>query len=289
MEDDAGDSVGMTGVSVRAMTRSDIVAGLQLSRACKWNQIEDDWRCFLEFEGAGGYVAVRDTAPLGTIAFLRYPGAFRWIAMMLVDPQVRRAGIASLLMETALDTLRDDGCIGLDATPEGEPLYRRYGFTDGYSLVRTKVVVNSEAFTPSHGIVRRMEPSDLPEVFARDRVLFGADRSALLASFYHRAPELAWFAEHGYCFGRPGYQYNQVGPIAAEDLDTARDLLSHCLSAQHGRQFALDVPKHAVEWLRWMESVGFEIERPFLRMYRGDHRDPGLPDWQYGIAGPEFG
>jgi GNAT superfamily N-acetyltransferase len=270
------------------MTHSDIGAGLSLCRACQWNQVEDDWRCLLDFDVAGSYLAFRGDSVLGTVAFLRYGGAFSWIAMMLVNPDARRTGIASLLMETALENLREEGCIRLDATPQGEPLYRRYGFIDEYPLVRTKVVVDKEPFMSSRGFVRWMEPSDLPEIFARDRVIFGADRSALLASFYRRAPELAWVATHGYCFGRPGYLYNHLGPIAAEDAEIARDLVSHCLSAQHGKRFAIDVPKHSPEWIRSLESAGFEIERPFLRMCRGDNPGHGLPDRQFGIGGPEF-
>jgi hypothetical protein len=31
------------------------------------------------------------------------------------------------------------------------------------------------------------------------------------------------------------------------------------------------------------------VERPFLRMRRGEHDSPGLPVQQFAIAGPEFG
>ncbi|MGO9256060.1 MAG: GNAT family N-acetyltransferase [Bryobacteraceae bacterium] len=307
-------------ISLCAMRYSDIAAGLHLCRACQWNQVEDDWRCFLDFDGAACRLALRDDAVLGTVAFLRFGRSFSWIAMMLVDPQARRAGIASRLMEWALESLREESSIRLDATPAGEPLYRRYGFREEYPLVRMKVAAAAEepsaalaafaAFVPSlpsSRLVRRMEPADLPQVFARDRAVFGADRSALLASFYRRAPELAWVAREskdGYCFGRPGYLYSQLGPIVAEDAETAASLVSHCLSAQHlpmqhpptqhppgppAKPFAIDVPKHSPDWICWMESAGFAIERPFLRMCRGDHTGIGLPDRQFAIGGPEFG
>jgi ribosomal protein S18 acetylase RimI-like enzyme len=290
------------------MRYSDIAAGLRLCRACQWNQVEDDWRCFLDFDGAACRLALRDDDVLGTVAFLRFSRSFSWIAMMLVDPQARRAGIASRLMESALESLREEAPIRLDATPAGEPLYRRYGFLEEYPLVRMKVVAAEQpsaafaAFLPARPLVRRMEPADLPQVFARDRAVFGADRSALLASFYRRAPELAWVAREskdGYCFGRPGYLYSQLGPVVAEDAETAAGLVSHCLSAQHpptqhppthpGKPFAIDVAKHSPDWIRWLESAGFAIERPFLRMCRGDHPGPGLPDRQFAIGGPEFG
>ncbi len=275
-------------MAIRAMEHSDINEGLRLCRACQWNQVEDDWGCFLNFDDAGCYLALQDNIALGTVAFLRYGQAFSWIAMMLVDPQARRSGIASRLMDSALESLRDDLCIRLDATPAGEPLYRRYGFVDEFPLVRTKIVA-PEVFGSSSRLVRRTEPADLPQIFSRDRAVFGADRSALLASFYRRAPELAWVSDTGYCFGRPGYLYSQIGPIVAEDAGSARELVSECLSTQPGKRFAIDVPKHLSDWIHWMESTGFEIERPFLRMYRGNNQSPGFPERQFGIGGPEFG
>ena len=42
---------------IRAMTSSDIPAGLRLCRASKWNQLEEDWRAFLEFPGSGAILA----------------------------------------------------------------------------------------------------------------------------------------------------------------------------------------------------------------------------------------
>jgi hypothetical protein len=139
-----------------------------------------------------------------------------------------------------------------------------------------------------------MEPCDFPAIFAQDRRVFGADRSGLLASFRQRAPELAWVARCGsevvgYCFGRDGYLYQHLGPIAAESASIARDLVQHCLSMQEGKRIAVDAPLRAVEWIDWLNLGGFQIERRFLRMGRGENHSPGAPDWQFAIAGPEFG
>src|SRR5690242_19910627 len=128
-------------MTLRAMTVGDIAAGMDLCRAAGWNQLEDDWRVFLESPGSGAFVAEKGDRVVGSAAFLRYD-ALAWIAMMLVDPAERGAGIGAGLMERALEALEDAECVGLDATPLGEPLYRRYGLKNDYSLVRTKATVN---------------------------------------------------------------------------------------------------------------------------------------------------
>lgn len=280
--------------AIRLMTAEDIPVGLRLCRASRWNQVADDWRCFLELAGGGCRLAEINQQVVGSVAYLRYGSAFTWLAMMLVDPGHRGMGIGSQLMEAALCELGDDRCVRLDATPLGEPLYRRFGFMPEYELLRAKITVMPGRLRPSVAAARRTQAADLPEIFARDREYFGADRSALLTSFHERAPQYGWVVPEGasvagYCFGRPGHLYHHIGPIMADRTGVARELLSHCLAPHEGNTFAVDASRFAPEWIPWLESAGFTVERPFLRMYRGEHRHPGVPERQFGIAGPEFG
>ena len=272
------------------MGADDIPAGMRLCQAAGWNQLEDDWRLFLESPGSGGFLAEKEGLVVGTVAFMRY-ASLAWIAMMLVDPQERGVGIGAQLMEQALTALRDAKGVGLDATPLGEPLYRRYGFVKEYGMVRTKAIIEAARFEmPGHA--RRMVLDDLADVLARDREVFGADRGALLAALFQRAPECAWIvkdtAVRGYCFGRPGRLYHQLGPVVAEDRATACDLVAHCFSQLGGKLFAIDAPRLDGEWIAWLESVGFAEERPFVRMFRSGHTHPRSPARQYAITGPEF-
>jgi GNAT superfamily N-acetyltransferase len=277
------------------MNAVDIPEGLGLCRLSRWNQIEEDWRFLLDSPDGGGWVAERDKAIRGTVGFLRYSRCYSWLSMMLVHPDDRRTGVGARLMETAMDGLAGERCIRLDATPLGEPLYRRFGFTGEFELVRASIAVASGDFGPVPEYVSPMRDGDLSSAFARDHEVFGADRSVLLASFYSRAPHLAWIAKRGdallgFCFGRTGYLYRQLGPVVAEDASVARDLVVRCLHGQpDGTTVAVDVPRHKPEWITWLESVGFATERPFLRMRRGENEGSGHAEHQFAIAGPEFG
>jgi GNAT superfamily N-acetyltransferase len=281
-------------VTIRLMHASDVPAGLHFCRLSGWNQIENDWRFFLDSPDGAAWVAERDGDVLGTVTFLRYGRSFSWLSMMLVHPDARRTGIGTRLIETALDALADDNCVRLDATPLGLPLYRRFGFTVEFELARAKVTVAPGSFGALPENVRPTEPGDLAEIFALDHRVFGANRSALLASLYDRAPRLAWTVRRGdgllgYCFGRSGYLYWQLGPVVADNATVAQDLLTRCLASQPGEHVALDVPLLASDWTTFLKSVGFTIERPFLRMRRGENQCPGIPARQFGITGPEFG
>ena len=278
---------------LRPMTAADIPAGLGLCRASRWNQLESDWRIFLESPRGGGFVATKNGSVVGTVTFIRYD-TLSWIAMMLVEQAERGTGIGSQLLEEAMAALENESCVGLDATPAGEPMYRRHGFVEGYGLVRMKATIESRRFEGTADRVRPMDSADLPDVFKRDRRAFGADRAGLLASLYKRAPQCAWIARNGdellgYCFGRPGHLYNQLGPIVAEREEIARELASRCLREHDEKPFVIDTPDDAPEWLAWLQSSGFAEERPLLRMYLSRHEPRDLPSSHFGIAGPEFG
>lgn len=284
-----------SGLRIRAMTAEDIPAGLRLCRAAGWNQLEGDWHLFVGSEQGWAFAAEKDDQVVGTGAVISY-GALSWIAMMLVDPQERRSGLGSQLMAELLTSLDGADCVGLDATPMAEALYRRYGFVKDYGVVRMQATVQAARVGKPSGRARRMTVADLDNLMAHDRGVFGADRGPLLASLLKRAPECAWIVKdapliHGYCLGRPGHHYQQLGPLVAGDRDTARELVAHCLTNFDGKAVAIDVPRLDGEWLAWLESVGFLEVRSFVRMFRRGPRcteTPGLPALQYAIAGPEF-
>ena len=281
-----------SGLVLRAMTTEDIAGGLRLCRASGWNQLEEDWRLFIDSPGSGGWLIERAGNILGTAACIRYD-SLAWIAMMLVDPAERRAGLGARLLSAALAAVADVPCAGLDATPAGEPLYRRFGFVEAYSLVRTKAKIDPTCFPYGPGDARPMLPSDLAAVCRWDREVFGADRGHLLAALFHRAPECAWIVNDGagvkgYTFGRPGRLYHQLGPVVAAGPGTARDMVAGCLSRLGGRVFAIDAPVLDGEWLDFLKSAGFVEERHFVRMFLRGHVPPGIPARQYAICGPEF-
>ena len=284
----------VSGLLYREMTVGDIPGGLRLCRAARWNQLEPDWRVFLERPG-GCRVAERDGNIVGTIAALPYGGRFSWISMVLVDPVERGAGIGTRLLEETLHFLNDELCVRLDATPAGLPLYKRNGFAEEYAISRLTTVVEEGRFRRQAAGIRPMTSEDFPAVLSQDAVAFGADRAFLLRNLFERDRRYAWVAIDGskiagYIFGRRGFVFDHLGPLVARDVEVARELTSGCLAAAaHGVKVGLDVPRRDTSWTGWLEQMGFAEERSLLRMFRGENRYPGRLSDVYAIVGPEFG
>jgi len=119
------------------MTAADIPLGLKLARQAGWNQMEADWRRFLAMQPDGCFVGEWDGAPVATTAAFIF-GPVAWIAMVLVDIESRRKGIATTLLQHALDFLDAQGVqtVRLDATAAGQPVYEKLGFVPEYCLTR---------------------------------------------------------------------------------------------------------------------------------------------------------
>lgn len=285
----------MTTIVLRPMTLADVPLGMRLKGAAGWNQTPQDWQMLLE---AGfGLVASVGDSDVGTATVVPYPGlegaaGFSWIGMVLVDPAFRRRGIGTQLLEAAIAAAEPYGAVGLDATPQGRPLYAQMGFIAHYGLVRMRRPAAPLVAGPPD-TCDPVSDAMLPDLIRWDAPVFGAQRAAVLQALARRAPAYAislWRAGTlvGYIMGRSGSDAEQLGPLIAEDETTAQALLSAALRACAGRPVIVAVPTDRGPWVGWLDSLGFVRRRPFTRMVLGSAAPLGTPNKQFAIAGPEI-
>jgi hypothetical protein len=141
---------------------------------------------------------------------------------------------------------------------------------------------------------RPVQKADLIALSAFDREIFGANRQPLLEWIWEGAPQYAFMLEEknkiqGYCLGRQGYNYMHIGPVIANNIDVAKNLVGAALQNSIGLPVILDALHFDSGWLKWLADIGFAEQRPFIRMYRGTNAFHAVPEKQYAILGPEFG
>lgn len=271
------------------MTVDDIDAGLALCRSAGWNQLENDWKLFLDLTPGGSCVAIDENGKVvGTAATIDYEDHFSWIGMVLVDPEKKRQGIGTQLLREALKRLETQVTAKLDATPAGREVYLKLGFVDEYTLSR--MVLREKSTLPlSDAAPTKME--DISLILQEDEKVFGASRGELLKRIYKNNPELSFIVKTdaltGYSFGREGYNFTQIGPVIAVDEAVATRLVSAALNKLNG-PVVIDVMDNS-SFQQWLEQLGFVEQRKLIRMYRGTNAYPGIPEKQFAILGPEFG
>ena len=280
-------------MTIRPMTVADIPAGMRLRELAGWNQTEQDWKRFLKMEPSGCFVACVDGMVRGTVTTLDFEKRVGWVSMVLVDPECRRQGMGTRLLEAGLAALENAGVetVKLDATPMGRTVYLQRGFVDEFGIERCDGVSRA---TKGAGLPI-MKHADLARVCDWDRAVFGADRSRLLEALWEENPRYTAVAYErgeiaGYILGRAGARAHYLGPwVAKPDTGIAEELIHEFLHRVANEPVFVDICQLRPDAGTLVRKMGFQFRRPLTRMYRGPNHYPGEPAWVCGIAGPELG
>jgi GNAT superfamily N-acetyltransferase len=266
-----------------ALGEADAEEGLKLSIIAGWNQTLADWRILLRL-GRGFGVRSDASHLVATGIALPHPPDFGWIGMVLVHPDFRRLGLATMLLHRTIDQLRSMGLVPmLDATPAGKPVYERLGFLPVEEISRWRR-------GPDHKAVAAQSSGALSNGIAPDRRAFGADRHRLLAELAGRpgSSVLTDPEQDGYAICRQGRTAVHIGPAVSEVRARHGALLKTAFGLTCG-PVIVDIPQRADAARDAAVAAGFAIERPLTRMALGRSGAFGAPEMVAAIAGPEFG
>lgn len=280
-------------INVRQMVTTDIPGAMQLVLAENWNQTQVDWQMFLELNSNLCLVATYKTAIIGTVTAINYKNDVAWIGMMLVSKAFRGLGVSKSLLNTIIEKLEGCKSIKLDATAAGIPVYKKLGFQEELEIDRMVTTpFNSIINNRSRDIVRVISENDLVELSKLDLKFFGANRIDLIN--FLKKKNKAWCLIRnecivGYVFVRPGRNYFQLGPLMAETVDDALNLIEIILENNVGQSIVIDVLHDQFKFKERLASLGFSFQRSFVRMYLKNNSFAGLVNKQFLIAGPELG
>jgi GNAT superfamily N-acetyltransferase len=286
-------------ITIRPLMSTDIPFGMMLKDIAGWNQLPSDWGRLIAFEPGGCFVARYDGRDVGTVTVTAYERRFGWVGMVLVHPDMRRRGVGTALLMHGIRYLETRGvaAVKLDATPTGKKLYQTIGFADEDLLERRQGMGETVATSADPSIVSGSAALSglMNRLCEYDEPVFGADRSRVL----HRLvcePEVHTGVVLdpcgrilGYIMVRPGSNRHYIGPWVADDADVGRRLWHWALSRIPGVPFFTDVCLANPEVDIVVPKRLFPLQRPLVRMVRGENRYPGEPRRVFGIAGPEIG
>jgi len=176
--------------------------------------------------------------------------------------------------------------IKLDATEQGETLYKHFGFAREQAIERwcrgpldrqRRTASNSE---PPANCPRGDFQADI------DKDAFGANRSNLLAALLRRG---ACFSNSdGYVFTRSGRNTTQLGPCVAAQKNEASKLLKSAMETFGAPEWSWDLLPQNLEAISLATEFGFLPNRRLVRMWRGEELRP-KEQLMYATAGFEFG
>jgi predicted N-acetyltransferase YhbS len=282
----------MMQIEVRLLRESDIPAALRLKELAQWNQTENDWLRLLHLEPNGCFCATIDGDVVATTTTTTYRHELAWIGMVLVDPKRRQLGIATKLMNVAIEYLSKAGVttVKLDATPAGRSLYENLGFKDESLIERWEGIAGTRAVTCS-----TLDTAARGEALVLDRHAFGAERSKLIEMLIedcYVTPLVATAADGqltGYALARQGSAAVYVGPLLATDTGAATTLLDGLLTQMSGQRVYIDMNTGFEGGRKILTERGMVKQRDLIRMSYGKESKAGSSPSIFAIAGPEIG
>lgn len=278
-------------VILRVMEPADIAGAMELSVAAGWNQTIDDWRFLIEDEQNICIAAVDNNKVIGTTVVLDYEGKLGWVGMVLVHTDHRGKGISRRMLQYVIEQYNP--ALKLDATALGEPVYRKFGFENEYSITRMVNNCVGDMALPHNDCIPAA-PRHFPGIIELDAEAFGTGRKKLITYLMERYPGKAIVLEEnnrveGFALGRNGHRYHHIGPVVAATDAKATLLIKQALQKLQGQPVVTDVLSDKQNTIEMLRELGFSEQRRFVRMYRNGNPFAGNTAQLYAIAGPEFG
>ena len=210
-----------------------------------------------------------------------------WIGMMLVDPELRRHGIATALMETAIGYLhkRNVACIKLDATPEGEFVYSKLGFEEEWTFERWRREACNKKQSESYS-KKRSSTSFSSIDLEVDCQTFGADRREFLTRLASDSSTV--FEEGGFGMARNGHLASYLGPVIANTPMQARSIVQELIGPENSAVF-WDIPGPNREAENIARDLGFTPVRTLKRMGLGNCSESADLSMLFALADPATG
>lgn len=225
-----------------------------------------------------GWFVVADGDEIVAMAGALAYGSFCWVGLVATLPDRQRQGLATQLSAHLAEWAESHGCrtVALDASEKGRPVYERLGFQ---AVGETLALVAPSALPPPMDEGPTVDMiTDVEEVLALDRSVFGGDRADLLRAIWElESPTVHAIrdgdAQAGYLFARE----RLLGPGCARDPVIAERLVRAALpdvTRPDGEEIRLLVPMESA-YPEVLKSLGFRESRRLAHMRLGDLDLPG--------------
>lgn len=254
----------------RTVTAADMPAAHALSVRLKWPHREEDWA--MVQRTSQGFVAEHDGQLVG-VAFACHQGTYSSIGLVIVSNEHQGKGIGRQLMTLCLDAAAPRTPI-LNATESGAPLYNSMGFVDFARIQQHQGVPPTPAPLPllNHSQCRVLSLADYPQVIALANAGSGLDRTQVLNDLLPTAEHVVGIEVQGQLEGcallRRFGRGHIIGPVVAQNLEQAQQLITHLLRLIPAAFVRFDILADCA-LADWLERLGLPCVDRAPRMVLG--------------------
>lgn len=258
---------------IKTMNREEVNVAVEWAAREGWNPGWHDADCFFKTDPQGFLIGTIDSRPIGCISAVSYGNVFGFIGFYIVVPEYRGKGYGVRLWNTAMNRLANQ-TLGLDGVLEQVENYKKSGFTLAYSNIRFESPVVKDVVTNKTGLTPLRE-IPFEKIRNYDRQCFPAERTAFLRAWVqmqqaHGAGVVVKGELQGYGLIRKCRRGYKIGPLFADDLDTAEAIFRKLSSYADGQELLyLDIPERNQAALALARKYGMKKIFSTARMYTG--------------------
>lgn len=254
---------------IRPLTLPEVGLLLEWARQEGWNPGLEDAAVFHAADPEGFIGCFLEDTMVAAISAVRYGDSFGFIGLYICRPDYRGKGLGKLVWESGMHQL-EGRIVGLDGVPEQQPYYRRMDFAESYKTIRWSGRVGD--IEPAHEECHTISDEMLAEVLAYDRQKFPAGRDQFIRAWLQPA-RLGIVVLHqteiaGYAVLRRCHDGYKIGPLFADGLPEAKQLLAACASQVPDALFHLDVPETQEAFSQLLRESGMASGFVTARMYK---------------------
>lgn len=254
---------------IRRMTRDEVALAADWAAGEGWNPGLHDAGCFHAADPEGFFLGELDGEPVACISGVRYGDEFGFLGFYIVKPEHRGQGYGYRIWQACMEHLGARN-VGLDGVVEQQPNYRKSGFGLAYNNIRY------EGVGAAADIPEAVDLAELPyaQVAAYDRRCFPAPRDAFLERWLEMPDSAALGLRKegtlsGYGVIRRCRSGHKIGPLFADDAETAETLYRALAGEAAGEPVFLDIPDVNPEAKALVARHGMSPVFETARMYTG--------------------
>lgn len=271
-------------LTIRNMIRSEVDELVGWAAREGWNPGLHDADVFWATDPEAFIAADFEGEMIGGGAITSYDGEFGFMGFFIVRPEFRGRGLGDRIWharrERLLARLRPGASIGMDGVFEMQPYYAKGGFVFSHRDLRFQADIPENPVPKQAKGVDIVPLADLPfdQVRAYDRTCFPASRPTFLKAWIAQPDALALGCRRegkltGFGVARRCQEGCKVGPLFADDADTAEALYSHLAAFAAGGPVYLDTPENNPAAIALAQRHGMSEVFGCARMYLGPFPD----------------
>jgi GNAT superfamily N-acetyltransferase len=277
-------------IAISNMNKSEVQTAIQWAQTEGWNPGVHDAECFYNTDPNGFYKATLNRQLVGAVSIVKYSSNFAFAGFYIVKPDYRGKGVGLTLLNFVLDTCKNLN-LGIDGVVSMQQRYKQAGFKTAYNNTRYAGVINGK-FSNKCVVIQK---ADLSKIAAFDSRFFPVTRKKFLECWLYQKDGSALMMQDdvngeikGYGVIRKCFQGYKIGPLFAENKETAELLLSSLAVTASGAEVFLDVPEPNLAGVTLTKELGMVPVFSTVRMYT--KAAPELPlNKIFGVTSFELG